>query len=276
MGISSSEREKQEQEKRENELASYAQKFNKAINTKPIKEEEPQSKFIRRRIIQKESKPEEVCEDEIYKIVNIVRKYNPKTKVVKNLKGKEEDILEDKIIYEKKEEPQIKRIRKKVIIKNGKEEEVEEDPGKNVIYKVVKYGKENDPQTKIKRIRTITKFNKDRENEEDIPGDELIIKTIKQEPNKEIKKIIIKKDGQIQETEEELPQEEEKIKQDEGPKTIKIGQEKAPQIIQKKIIPKNIIAPEQKEEKLVEESLKKEEKEEDLFYIRVIIMKGNL
>ena len=121
--------------------------------TKPIKEEEPQSKFIRRRIIQKESKPEEVCEDEIYKIVNIGRKYNPKTKVVKNLKGKEEDILEDKIIYEKKEEPQIKRIRKRVIIKNGKEEEVEEDPGKNVIYKVVKYGKENDPQTKIKRIK---------------------------------------------------------------------------------------------------------------------------
>ena len=128
----------------------------------------------------------------------------------------------------------MKRIRKKVIIKNGKEEEVEEDPGKNVIYKIVKYGKENDPQTKIKRIRTITKFNRDRENEEDIPGDELIIKTIKQEPNKEIKKIIIKKDGQIQETEEELPQEEEKIKQDEGPKTIKIGQEKAPQIIQKR------------------------------------------
>ena len=160
---------------------------------KPTKEEESKDKIIRRKIIPKEIKPEEVE----YKIIKYGRR-NPKTKVVKKLKDKEEDVLDDEIIYEAAEKPQIKRIRKKIITKNGKEEEIEEEPGKNVIYKIKNYGKDNDPQTKIIRNRTITKFGRDRQNEEDIPGDELIVKTIKEGPNKESKKIIIKKDGKME------------------------------------------------------------------------------
>ena len=59
-----------------------------------------------------------------------------------------------------------------------------------MIYKVKKYGKDSDPQTKIIRNKVITKYGRDKTVEEDIPGEELIIKTIKEEPNKEIKKII--------------------------------------------------------------------------------------
>ena len=51
-----------------------------------------------------------------------------------------------------------------------------------MVYKVKKYGKDSDPQTKITRNKVITtKFGRDRQVEEDIPGDELIIKTIKEE-----------------------------------------------------------------------------------------------
>ena len=101
-------------------------------------------------------------------------------------------------------------------------------------------GKDNEPQTKIRRKRIITKFNRDRENEEDLPGDELIIKTIKQEPNQYIKQIIIKKDGKVQEIEEELP---EKEIVSEKPKEIISGKQK--EIISEK--PKEIISDKPKE-----------------------------
>ena len=51
----------------------------------------------------------------------------------------------------------------------------------------------------------MTKFGHDKESEEDLPGDELIIKSIKQEPNQVINKISIMKDGKLQEIEEEVP-----------------------------------------------------------------------
>ena len=194
---------------------------------KPTKEEEPQSKGIRRKVFAKESKPE----DEVsYKIVKTGRFRNAKTKVIKK----------------------------------------------------IKYGKDNEPQTKIKRIKTITKFGRDRDNEEDLPGDELIIKSTKNGPNQVMNKIIVMKDGKVQEIEEEIPEEKEKEndnkiakrtvirqekepeeKQDEVTKTIQIGKEKAPQIIHKRIIPKNIPTQEQKEENVVEESPKKLEKEDE-------------
>ena len=45
----------------------------------------------------------------------------------------------------KEKQPKVKLIRRRFIIKNGKEEEIEEDPGNQVIYKTIKYGNENDP-----------------------------------------------------------------------------------------------------------------------------------
>ena len=130
-------------------------------------------------------------------MVKIGSRRIPQTKVVKKTKtikfGKEkeneEQVPNDEIIYEpNKEEPNIKIIRKKIVPKDGKDEEVEEDPGKQVIYKTVKSGTNKNPQTKIIRKRTIIKFGKDKEIEEDIPGDEVIVKKIKygKEPNAKI------------------------------------------------------------------------------------------
>ena len=73
---------------------------------KPTKEEEPQSKGIRRKVFVKESKPE----DEVsYKIVKTGRFRNAKTN-----KDIENEILNDEIIYETdKNKPNIKIKRKK-------------------------------------------------------------------------------------------------------------------------------------------------------------------
>ena len=70
--------------------------------------------MIRRRIIPKEIKPEE--EEIEYKLVKYGRPRNQKTKVVKKEKDKEEDILNDEIIYQSEDKPQIKRIKKKINI----------------------------------------------------------------------------------------------------------------------------------------------------------------
>ena len=77
------------------------------------------------------------------------------------------------------DKPETKLIRKVITDKKGKEEETEEDPGKNVVYKTVKCGPLRSPQTKIVRKRTFTKNGRDTETTEDLPGDELIVKTFK-------------------------------------------------------------------------------------------------
>ena len=46
------------------------------------------------------------------------------------------------------DKPETKVIRKRIIVKDGKEEEIEEDPGKDVVYKTVKYGPLRNPQIK--------------------------------------------------------------------------------------------------------------------------------
>ena len=126
----------------------------------------------------------------------------------------EEQAPNDELIFEPTkydDKPESKVIRKKIVDKNGKEEEVEEEPGKNVIYKTAKCGPLRSPQTKIIRKRTITKDGKDNVIEEDLPGDEVVVRTIKygKEPNaQKLKKVIIVKDGKNQEIEEEVPLEE--------------------------------------------------------------------
>ena len=99
-----------------------------------------------------------------------------------NINGKEieDEIVNDEIIYETGEnKPNVKILRKKKILKNGKEEEIEEVPKNNLIYMVKRFGNQND-QSKIIRKNIISKYGRDRQIEEDIPGDELIIKTIKE------------------------------------------------------------------------------------------------
>ena len=176
---------------------------------KPVKQkDEPQSKMIRKKVILKEGKEKEKKEDlpkEEDVVYTTVKqgKYRPKMKVLRKKidprtgKEKEEEILDNEIIYETdKNKPDVKILRKKRVLKNGKEEEIEEEPNKKVVYMVKKFGRENEqPQTKIIRKNIVPKYGRETENEEDIPGDELIVKTIKEGPNKESKKIIIKKDG---------------------------------------------------------------------------------
>ena len=135
-----------------------------------------------------ELEKEELPNEEVkYKMITVGSKRNPQTKVIKKVKtisklGKvkenEEPVSHDVIIYVpiEEEKPTTKIIRKKIVLKDGKDEEVEEDPGKNVIYKTVKFGHYRTPQTKIIRKRTIDDNGKDKEIEEDIPGDEVIVK----------------------------------------------------------------------------------------------------
>ena len=171
-----------------------------------IQKEEPQSKIVRKKPIVKEGKekkekpPKE--EEIVYRVVKQGR-FRPKTKVLRKKKDPEtgnqieDEIINDEIIYDSSENKPNAKILRKKIMSDGKEE-IEEVPNKKVIYMVNKFGKSTEPpQSKIKRKNIISKDGKVDEKEEDIPGDELIIKTIKEEPNKEIKKIIIKKDGKI-------------------------------------------------------------------------------
>ena len=72
----------------------------------------------------------------------------------------------DEIIFEPikyTDKPESMVIRKIIRIKDGKEEEIEEDAGKYVIYKTIKSGTFRNPQTKIIRKRTITKDGKETE-----------------------------------------------------------------------------------------------------------------
>ena len=81
------------------------------------------------------------------------------------------------IIEEK--ELKAKLRRKKIIVKDGKPEEKEEGPGKQIVYKTIKTGTYRSPQTKLIRKRTITKYGRDKEIKEDIPGVEIIDKKLK-------------------------------------------------------------------------------------------------
>jgi hypothetical protein len=153
----------------------------------------------------------------VYRIVKSDSKIYPQNKVVKVEKIKkngkeqevEESVFKDEVLFEptkygKYEKPKTKIIRKTI---TDKGEELDEEPGKDITYKITKYGRVRNPQSKIVRRRTITKDGKDTVNEEDLPGDELIIKTInygKEPKTQKLKKIIIKKDGKEKEIEEEV------------------------------------------------------------------------
>ena len=230
--------------------------------------EEPELKITKE--IEIEELPKE---DVIYKLVKYGSKKYPQTKVIKKSKtykygrelDNEEPIHNDAVIYEpNKEEPNIKIIRKKIVPKDGKDEEVEEEPGKLVIYKVIKCGPIKTPQTKMIRKRTINDNGKDKEIEEDIPGDEIIVKKIKygKEPNAKIlRKIIIVKDGKEQEIEEEVPLEEEPKKEIEE---VKPEEEPEQKIIKKKIVTKDGEVKEPVEEITSEEKKPKEEPEQQI------------
>ena len=212
--------------------------------------------------------PEKELEEIIYRIEKPGRFRPVKIyKKIKDPKGKEkeDEITNEEIIYETDEnQPNLRIIRKKIILRNGKEEEIEEEPKKKVVYKIIKTG--HAPIFKIIRIVTIVpKYGKERDIEEDLPGNELIVKTIKQGPNKYIKQIIIKKDGKILEIDEERPLAEEAqgIKKEEQPEN---------KIIRKKIIARDISTQPQetKEEKII---IKKEEEPQTKILRKKIISK---
>ena len=122
---------------------------------------------------EKEKKTEPPKEEEtVYRIVKQGR-FMPKMKVIrkkkdpKNDKEIENEITNDEIIFETKEnKPNVTILRKKKVIKNGKEEEMEESPNEKVIYMVNKFGKEKEqPQTKIIRKKIISKNGRQKENE---------------------------------------------------------------------------------------------------------------
>ena len=233
-----------------------------------IQKEEPQSKMIRKKVIvgKDKDKEKEIKEDMlsqpqeeevIYRIVKQGR-FRPKSKVIKKIKNPktnkdiENEILNDEIIYETdKNKPNIKIKRKKLTTKNGKEEVIEEEPKNKVIYKIIKFTKDNDttPQTKIVRISTNIKNGRENKIEEDITGDELVIQTIKQDPNKIIKKIILKRDGKVQEIDEEIPSDEKEGEKMEQPDNL---------IIRKKVVPKEISQQEIKDDKIIKPTKEEE------------------
>ena len=233
-----------------------------------IQKEEPQSKMIRKKVIvgKDKDKEKEIKEDMlsqpqeeevIYRIVKQGR-FRPKSKVIKKIKNPktnkdiENEILNDEIIYETdKNKPNIKIKRKKLTTKNGKEEVIEEEPKNKVIYKIIKFTKDNDttPQTKIVRISTNIKNGRENKIEEDITGDELVIQTIKQDPNKIIKKIILKRDGKVQEIDEEIPSDEKEGEKMEQPDNL---------IIRKKVVPKEISQQEIKDDKNIKPTKEEE------------------
>ena len=139
--------------------------------------------------------------------MKVIKKFrNPKIN-----KEIENEIYNDHILEETdNNKPDIKIKRKKLIRKNGIEEVIEEESKNNVTYKIIKFTKDNDPkpQTKIIRKTKYMKYGKEKEIEEDITGDELVIQTIKQKPNKTIRKIITKRDGKSWEIDGEIPQKE--------------------------------------------------------------------
>ena len=222
-------------------------------------------------------------EEVIYKVISSGTK-RPQSKVMKKTKiiklGKvnenEEQVPHDVIIYEpiEEEKPTIKIIRKKIVPKDGKDVEVEEDPGKQVIYKTAKFGHYRNPQTKIIRKRIIDDNGKDKRIEEDIPGDEVIVKKIKygKEPNAKIlTKIIIVKDGKEQEIEEEVPIGEETTLE----QVEEIITEKEPtKVIRKKIIIEDGKKKEFEEEVPIEELEKEGEKPTKAIIKKTIIKDG--
>jgi hypothetical protein len=250
----------QPQRERDKEKIKETKEAKEAKEKPQIQKEEPQSKMIRKKVIVKEGKDkdkekeakEELAfppqeEEIIYRVVKQGR-FRPRTKIMKKMKDPktnkdiENEINNDEIIYEtENNKPNLRIKRKKLTIKNGKEEVIDEEPKNRVIYKIIKYMRDNQPQIKIVRITKFIKYGKEKEIEEDIIGDEIIIKTIRQEPNKIIRKIIIKNNGKVQEIDEEIPGDEIEVeKKFEQPENL---------IIRKKVVPKDISQQETKEEK---------------------------
>ena len=143
-------------------------------------------------------------------IIAILELYKKKTEL--------KDIVEFAIEYlnskELVDEELVRESKRKA---DDKEEEIEEEPGKQVIYKTVKTGPLRSTQAKIIRKRTITKYGRDRDVEEDIPGDELVVRKVKygKEPKvndvESIKKINEELKGKISILEESIKELNSKI-----------------------------------------------------------------
>ena len=84
--------------------------------------------------------------------------------------------------YGKYERPKTKHIRK-IISDDG--EEIEEDPGKDVVYKVSKYGRLRNPQSKLVRRRTTTKNYKNTLNEENNRQEVTVTEATGEKPKEE-------------------------------------------------------------------------------------------
>ena len=184
-------------------------------------EGEPKKKIIKDII--EIGKPEEVKElqkvegelapeeEVVYKTIKYGEEGKPQTKVIKkkiiNKDGKKQEIEEEMPIEGLKEYLE-KEPKAEIKIKVPKEIEIEEIPSEQIIYKVIKLGNQRNPQTKVIKKTKIVKFGRERENEEPVPNEEVIFEPTKCDENerpttKIIRKKIIIKDSKKEEVEEE-------------------------------------------------------------------------
>ena len=150
-------------------------------------------------------------EEVVYKTIKYGEEGKPQTKVIKkkiiNIDGKKQEIEEEVPIEEIKEYLE-KEPKAEAKIKEPKEIEIEEIPSEQIIYKVIKLGNQRNPQTKVIKKTKIVKFGRERDNEEPVPNEEILYEPTKYDENEKpttkiIRKRIILKDGKKEEVEEE-------------------------------------------------------------------------